>query len=315
MGDLMPRKGRETELILKELENLSIGDQAKIKSPDYVYDVVTGKKREVDVSVRFKLGTHEFLTIIECRNRKQPEDVTWIEQLVTKTKNLQAHKVIAVSTSGFTDGAKKLAERENVVLRLLKEFEADELIQWTNQVKVTLNDCYKKFRTCNIELFEEKLKDKSSAKNANKILLNDFNPDEKIFKVVATGEYVSLDDIINSMNYENDDFLFNDLNDGDSPVIRNIRLEFDPNNRVVLDISNKDFYIKSIETELYCWIKTNNIPLSNTLRYEENNLPLLDKIDYKFVTGDEKEVIMALARDHKTGDGILNAYYINQKNK
>ena len=70
-----------------------------VKSPDYIPDLDTGRKREVDASIRYKVGSIENLTIIECRKRKHKQDVTWIEQLSSKKDNLGAHQFIAVSNS------------------------------------------------------------------------------------------------------------------------------------------------------------------------------------------------------------------------
>lgn len=307
----MPRKGRETELVLKELESLSLKDQAEIKSPDFIRDVVTGQKREVDISIRFKVGTHEFLTVIECRDRKKSQDATWIEQIVTKTRNIHANRVIAVSTSGFTDGAKKLAEHENVILRTLRDFKADEAIEWMDKVTFELRERQWDPINMQIELIDEKLKDESKGKL--KEMNIQFNLHKKEFKVASTGEYVSINDIINSANKNNGDFLFNDLNDGDPPVIKRALLEFAQENKHFIEIDDKNYYIKFMDVELKCWVETKIIPLKKALRYEENHKPVLDKVDYEFSTLDKKKVFLSLTKDHETCDGILNAYYTDSK--
>lgn len=52
----MARKGRTTELIVKELENLCFDkDICEIHSPDSIEDVITKRKREIDVSIRCKI--------------------------------------------------------------------------------------------------------------------------------------------------------------------------------------------------------------------------------------------------------------------
>jgi hypothetical protein len=298
----MPRKGRGTELVLKELESLTLRDQAEIKSPDYIIDVVTRRPREVDISIRHKMGTHKFLTVIECRDRKEKEDVTWIEQIVTKTKNIQANRVIAVSTSGFTSGAKDLAQHENIVLRTLRDFKANETTEWmdTNTFEalekmVMLRDIY-------IQLVQVDLKDKNKAKNyeANyKLELN-----KKEFKESLTGSYVNLLEIINN---ENNDFFFNDLNIG-IPVIKKMRLTFTPENRYLFKFEDRIYHIKYIDVEMECSIILKSIPITKTIRYAEEEKPFLDKVDYGF-TLNEKQVFISLAKDHTTGNRFINAHY------
>ena len=58
---------------------------AVIKSPDYIPDIFTGQAREIDVSIRCKIGSVEILITVECRDRVRTEDVTWIEQLATNS--------------------------------------------------------------------------------------------------------------------------------------------------------------------------------------------------------------------------------------
>ncbi len=307
----MPRKGRGTELVLKELESLSLKDQAKIKSPDYIYDVVTGKDREVDVSIRIKIGTHEFLTIIECRDRKGNEDVTWIEQIVTKTKNLQANKVIAVSTSGFTDGAKKLAAHENVILRTLRDFKADEAIDWLDSLilrESKWNMLHMGINCINVEL------DDPTKKEFGKIEIKDFDPLEKNIKVASSGEYVNFEDIINSVNKENNNFLFDDINDNEPPVIKKALLKFDLDNKHLIEIEDKTFYIDTIAIECECWIEAKKIPFKKALKYEENEKSVLDNVNYEFLTTDGKKVFFTIAKDHNASTVFFKGHYKDPKN-
>jgi hypothetical protein len=63
---------------------------------------ITGRKREVDVSIRSRAGTPSIFITIECRKRHPKQDVTWIEQLAAKWDAIGAACTIAVSSSGFT---------------------------------------------------------------------------------------------------------------------------------------------------------------------------------------------------------------------
>ena len=57
--------------------------------------------RQIDITV---IWDNE-LTIIECRIHNRKQDVNWIEELMGRRVSLKADAVIAVSASGFTDGA------------------------------------------------------------------------------------------------------------------------------------------------------------------------------------------------------------------
>ncbi|HUI39919.1 MAG TPA: restriction endonuclease, partial [Methanothrix sp.] len=108
----MVRKGRDLELLVAFLENHLGPLGIEIKSPDYIQDKDTSQLREVDISLRSKIGSSNILAIVECRDRKGDEDVTWIEQLSRKRESVGADKAVAVSSSGFSDPAIIKASKE-----------------------------------------------------------------------------------------------------------------------------------------------------------------------------------------------------------
>ena len=103
---------------------------AVVRSPDHIPDRLTGQSREVDASIRYRLGTTDVLIIVECRRRSRTQDVTWIEQLATKSKSIGANKTIAVSATPFTTPAYRVAELNQIELRTLGEATPAELTQW-----------------------------------------------------------------------------------------------------------------------------------------------------------------------------------------
>ena len=74
------------------------------------------RTRQIDVTLRRKGA----LTLVECRLRKAPQDVQWIECLIGRRISLGAQSVIAVSSSGFTTGALAKARRYGIITRDLQ---------------------------------------------------------------------------------------------------------------------------------------------------------------------------------------------------
>jgi len=101
-----------------------------VKSPDRLLDLVTRKHREVDASIRYKVGTTEILIIIECRERAKNQDSVWIEQLATKQRHVGAAKCIAVTSSGFTAPAIAKANSLGIELRHIKKIDDDVILKW-----------------------------------------------------------------------------------------------------------------------------------------------------------------------------------------
>lgn len=98
-----------------------------VKSPDRLRCKLTGRLREVDATIRGKVGTSDVLITIECRRRSKVQDVTWIEQLATKKSSIGAHTTIAVSLSGFSTEAETLASKLGIVLRKISDLSVNDL--------------------------------------------------------------------------------------------------------------------------------------------------------------------------------------------
>jgi len=106
---------------------------SKVTWNDRISDPDTPEQmRQVDVSIVDEHG----MTIVECRHRKRPQDVQWVEELYGRKQSLNAAQVIGVSSSGFTQPALKKAERLGVFLRTLTEVSDREVQAWGTRARV-----------------------------------------------------------------------------------------------------------------------------------------------------------------------------------
>jgi len=119
--DSISPEWRQFEELAARMERVLQPFGAKITCPDGVRDVVTGGVREVDASIRIESPTGQILISVECRQRKGAQDVTWIEQLVTKMSNISASRTIAVASDGFTTHAATMAAHYGIELRSFTE--------------------------------------------------------------------------------------------------------------------------------------------------------------------------------------------------
>lgn len=62
----------------------------------------------------------------------------WIEELIGRKLSLQANSVIAVSSSGFTEGAIKKAQKYGVILKDLVALTETEISSWTKGIYLSL---------------------------------------------------------------------------------------------------------------------------------------------------------------------------------
>jgi hypothetical protein len=130
---------REFEKLIARIEQAMAPSGAEVRSPDHIPDKVTGQLREVDASVRYKVGTCPILITIECRDRNSIQDVQWIEQLVEKKRSVGAAMTVAVSSSGFSEPAVKKAAASGIEIRTLAEVAPDEFVQWLSFQNVVLD--------------------------------------------------------------------------------------------------------------------------------------------------------------------------------
>lgn len=110
----MPKRTNAFQSLIRWIETELAPVGARVTESEELIDLVTGERREVDVLVRAVVGQHKIALAIECRDHQRRADVTWIDNLIGKYKNLPVSSVIAVSRSGFTKNALKKAEMNNI---------------------------------------------------------------------------------------------------------------------------------------------------------------------------------------------------------
>lgn len=118
---------REFEKLIARIEADAGPQGIVVKSPDRIRCKLTGRLREVDATIRTKVGTAEMLIMMECRRRTKVQDVTWLEQLATKRSSIGADRTIAVSHSGFSPEAETVAQRFGITLRRIADVQAEDL--------------------------------------------------------------------------------------------------------------------------------------------------------------------------------------------
>jgi hypothetical protein len=132
------KPGRLLEMLTARIEGAISDSDVIIKSPDHLPDLVMeGETREVDVSLRSKVGSAEVLVIIECRDRRRSADVTWLEQVKSKREAVGADRAIAVASASFSKRALAYARRYGVDARTLAQLSTAEIKAWAGALEVS----------------------------------------------------------------------------------------------------------------------------------------------------------------------------------
>ncbi|WP_433678154.1 hypothetical protein [Nocardia sp. CA-119907] len=108
---LMPKRSNLFQEVMAIVHELINGDEAKVTESKYLPDGFTGQTREVDICIeRENPGSDPFIIGIECRDHPgRKQTIEWVEQMFGK-HHLLTHKLILISSSGFTRPALAKAE-------------------------------------------------------------------------------------------------------------------------------------------------------------------------------------------------------------
>lgn len=143
---------KEFEQIVSRIIFIMVKSGDKVVWNDKIADPDNSKQmRQIDISVDHE-GSKSH---IECRHHSTPQDVKWIEELIGRKLSLDAFAMIAVSSSGFTEGATKKAEKHGVFLHTLTEHSPEIAHTWGRPSKVEVG--YYGFHPLDIHLVFNKL--------------------------------------------------------------------------------------------------------------------------------------------------------------
>lgn len=190
----------------------------KVTSPDRIRCNITGRLREVDASVRTQIGTASILVTIECRKRRPKQDVTWIEQLVTKKASIGAARTIAVSPTGFSAGAEVVARQYGIELRQLSDVSTTDINQLMRLDFVLFPHKRCAIARVGIRAFRSLDWTIPNPDQVDLVLAPNTDTRAPIFKNLETGAAWSLNDLWRQMQELTDPFA--DIEKGGKPVIR-----------------------------------------------------------------------------------------------
>src|SRR5919205_489573 len=291
----MFRKGRDLELLIARLEKVLAPEDAIITSPDYLPDKITGGRREIDVSIKSRIGSSPILVILECRDRSSAEDVTWIEQLASKRNSVGADKVIAVSSSKFSEPAIKQALFYGIEICRIEDITRADFTDWVPASFSEHKDQNALILGFSVGVHPNQIKN-ISKKFLAKIASIENGLDVKVFTYKPTGQKFSAIDIFKLQMQSSADSIFQNVPLDGTPVQRPFQFYFsDPEDRFCIPGSSGPIDVLDLMYSAELSIKVTAIPLTK-ISYSNTNDPLIRTIEYK-----SDDVIMSLNKDIESG--------------
>lgn len=127
--------GQAFEALVERIERALAPTGAVITRRDRIPDRDGGGLREIDLSIRQRIGLSEILIIVECRDRKR-SDVTWIEQVASKRRSVRADRAIVVSSKRLGRSAIAKAQALDVEARICEKLRPEDFLGWFVRAQV-----------------------------------------------------------------------------------------------------------------------------------------------------------------------------------
>jgi hypothetical protein len=144
-----------------------LAPNATIKHDDQIWGQDSDTYRQVDISIRNKVGQFDLLIGIDCKDYKRPVDIGEVEAFGSKIKDIRANKGAIVASNGFTSGAINLGKNCGIDLYRLIDAEAHD---WQTYISIpVLCD----FRS--IDQYHFAIPDYFGSQDPYKIMLHDTN--------------------------------------------------------------------------------------------------------------------------------------------
>lgn len=136
----MPRKGRLLEVLVHHIEETLAPLGVEAQSPEIFYDYGGNKIGEIDITLRGRIGSAYISMGIECRDRKSDgkQSRDWIREIKGKQDDLNIDKMIAVSSTGFTQPAIELAKEFHIDLRIVRDLSSLDVADWFRSITISL---------------------------------------------------------------------------------------------------------------------------------------------------------------------------------
>jgi hypothetical protein len=291
----MTIQSRQFEKFIARIEQAVAPSGAVIKSPDHISDMLTGQLREVDASIRYKVGTCPVLITIECRDRKSIEDVIWIEQLAEKKRAIGASITIAVSSSGFTRPAVKKASMSGIEIRTLSESSADRFIQWlkVHNALVEINEWA--FLGVGFWLYD--FNETAELIPASLQLLREKGPRAPILVRNSDGRRYHIENILIEWQKRNGTFFPNTLPADGTKIQHTLHQPLEPN-CLHVETTKGNFDIAVIHISLSLSRKKVLVPFSRLTEYADPSSALVQTAEWNV----QDKIKLSLHRNLKSGE-------------
>jgi hypothetical protein len=266
----MPNTGKLLEGFVERIERLLLPYDFTALPNEKVYNDDGIQIAEFDIEISGKVGTTNFKWLIECRDRPTQGAApgSWIEQLVGRRERFNFDKVIAVSTTGFTEGASEFAKDKGIEIRTVTEASIEQVSDWflINEMMLFKRGGILEKATL---IIDEQESDKK--KEALRRILNDVMLDPKILVSTQNRQRITVATAFMNAAHTVDGF-YDDINPNGGTKKVSLRVYYpEENSHFVVESEIGNIRIKEILFQGELTLTVEKIPLLTIRKYESIN--------------------------------------------
>jgi len=114
-----PAEWREFEDLATRIQR-QLTPGANVKQGEHIAGR-SGVVRKIDLSIRQQVGAHSILIVFDCKRHRAAVPVKHVEAFAAQRDDVDAHLGVMISNTGFTRGAKAVAQQHRISLQTLRE--------------------------------------------------------------------------------------------------------------------------------------------------------------------------------------------------
>jgi hypothetical protein len=137
----MPQRSNDFQKFVYLIQS-QLAEEARVEESKMLFDFVAEIEREVDIVVmkRAVKSMKPVILSFECKDSRYRADVRWVEQMWAKHQHLPTNVLYLVTRGGFTEAARKKADKLSVELIDLGEALTTDWVVHIKELESTVLD-------------------------------------------------------------------------------------------------------------------------------------------------------------------------------
>lgn len=127
-------KWRRFEKLVAQIQR-ELAPNALVTHDDQIKGHDSEELRQIDITVKQKVGQYDILIAIDCKDYQIPVDVKDVEEFIGLIKDIRANKGVMVAANGFSGTAKRVGEKKGLNLYRLVDTDAHD---WQTYVSIPM---------------------------------------------------------------------------------------------------------------------------------------------------------------------------------